>query len=728
MAIMTHPILPFSPHSLPTPTTTALHHHYTHLLSSISTSLPHLKQVHAQILRHRLDRSNSLLLTLLLSSFPHNAAYAVSLFHQLHRPETHLSNRFLRELSRSSQPENTLSVFERMRREGLGVDRFSFPSLLKASARVSGLSEGMELHGLAAKMGFDSDPFVQTALVGMYAACGEIRDARQMFDKMSHRDIVTWNTMIDGYCQSGLFDDVLPLFEEMKSSNIEPDEKMFSTVLSACGRAANLDFGKAIHELVTEKNVAVDSHLQSVLVTMYAGCGSMDVAQTLFAKLTPKNVVASTAMVNGYSKVGQVEAARLIFNQMVEKDLVCWSAMISGYAESDQPQEALKLFNEMQVSGLKPDQVTMLSVISACAQLGAMDQAKWIHKFVDNSGFGKALPVNNALIDMYAKCGSLESARGVFVQMRRRNVISWTSMISAFAMHGDASNALKLFHQMKAENIEPNGVTFVGVLYACSHAGLVEEGRNIFDSMVNAYNIAPKHEHYGCMVDLYGRANLLREALELVESMPFAPNFIIWGSLMAACRKHGELELGEFAAKQLLELDPEHDGAHVLLSNIYAKERRWQDVGDVRNSMKHKGIFKEKGCSRIELNSELHEFLTADKNHKQADEIYAKLNEMVSELKLVGYAPNTSNVLVDLNEEDKKEAVLWHSEKLAVSYGLIRQKQGSCIRIIKNLRICEDCHTYMKLVSNFYRTEIVIRDRTRFHHFRDGVCSCNDYW
>ncbi|KAK3040568.1 hypothetical protein RJ639_029014 [Escallonia herrerae] len=372
MATMTHPILPFRPQpqshpqSLPTPftppTTTALHH-YTHLLSSISisTSLLHLKQVHAQILRHRLDRSNSLLLTLLLSSFPHNAAYAVALFHQLHRPETHLSNRFLRELSRSSQPGKTLSVFERMRREGLGVDRFSFPSLLKASARVSGLSEGTELHGLATKMGFDSDPFVQTALVGMYAACGEIRDARQV------------------YCQSGLFDDVLPLFEEMKSSNIEPDEKMFSTVLSACGRAANLDFGKAIHEIATEKNVAVDSHLQSVLVTMYAGCGSMDVAQTLFAKLTPKNVVASTAMVNGYSKVGQVEAARLIFNQMVEKDLVCWSAMISGYAESDQPQEALKLFNEMQVSGLKPDQVTMLSVISACAQLDKFHPNKTKH-------------------------------------------------------------------------------------------------------------------------------------------------------------------------------------------------------------------------------------------------------------------------------------------------------------------------------------------------------------
>lgn len=541
--------------------------------------------------------------------------------------------------------------------------------------------------------------------------------------------IFTFNlSLVDSYCQSGLFEDVLPLIKEMKSSNVEPDERIFATILSACARAGNIEFGKAIHELISEHNVTLDYHLQSALVAMYAGCGSMDVAQDLFNKLSPKNVVASTAMVTGYSKAGQVEAARSIFNHMAEKDLVCWSAMIAGYAESEHPQEALKLFDEMRVSGIKPDQITMLSVISACANLGALDQTQWIHTFIDKNGFGEALRVNNALIDMYAKCGSLDRARRVFDRMRRKNVISWTSMISAFAMHGDANNALKLFYQMKAENIQPNGVTFIGVLYACSHAGLVEEGRNIFSSMVNEYNISPKHEHYGCMVDLYGRANLLREALEVVESMPFAPNVVIWGSLMAACRVHGEFELGEFAAKRLLQLDPDHDGAHVLLSNIYAKERRWQNVGEVRKLMQHKGITKERGCSRIELNSVIHEFMTADKNHKQVDEIYAKLEEVVGELKVAGYAPNTSGVLIDLDEEEKKEVVLWHSEKLALSYGLISEERGSCIRIIKNLRICEDCHTFMKLASKVYDKEIVVRDRTRFHHYRDGVCSCKDYW
>lgn len=514
----------------------------------------------------------------------------------------------------------------------------------------------------------------------------------------------------------------------MKTSNVEPDEIILTRIVSACGHARNSSYGKVIHKFITENNIVIDPHLQCALVTMYASFGSMDLAQELFNKMSPKNLVVSTAMVSAYSKLQRVEDARKIFNQMVEKDLVCWSAMISGYAESDRPQEALNLFNEMQVLGIKPDQITMLSVISACAHLGALDQAKWIHLYVDKSGFGGDLRVSNALIDMYAKCGSLERARLVFEEMPRKNVISWTTMISAFAMHGDAKNALRFFYQMKDEKIEPNGVTFVSVLYACSHAGLVEEGRKIFSSMINDHNIPPKHEHYGCMVDLFGRAKLLREALEVIETMPLAPNVVIWGSLMAACWVHSEIELGEFAARRLLELEPDHDGALVVLSNIYAKERRWEDVGEVRNLMKHKGISKERGCSRIELNNELHEFFMADRNHKQADQIYEKLDEVVSELKLVGYAPNTRSVVADLDEEEKKEVVLWHSEKLALCYGLMSDSKGLCIRIVKNLRICEDCHTFMKLVSKVYGREIVIRDRTRFHHYNNGVCSCKDYW
>ncbi|KAL5717057.1 hypothetical protein ACHQM5_010134 [Ranunculus cassubicifolius] len=616
-----------------------------------------------------------------------------------------------------------------MRREEQ-IDTFSFPPILKASARESHLKLGMEIHGVAQKMGFLSDPYVQTALLGMYIARGCIFDARLLFDEMPLRDVVAWNVMVDGYCQSGLYKEVLLLFKEMKCSNVKPDKILLSTILSACSRSGDLKSGKTIHDYISEMNIVMDAHLQSSLIIMYTNCGSMELAKHLYDKVTRKDLIASTAMVVGYSKLKKIGAARSIFDEMIEKDLVCWSAMISSYAESNWPLEALKLFSNMQLSGLKPDRITMLSVISACAQLGTLDKAKWVHHFVDTNGFGDILSINNALIDMYAKCGSLENARKVFdkVPQRQRNVITWTSMITGFAMHGDATTVLKLFQNMKADGVEPNSVTFVSVLYACSHAGFVDEGRHIFALMENKYKIEHRHEHYGCMVDLLGRANLLNDALDLIKSMPFTPNVVVWGSLLSACRVHGNVEMGEMVVKWLLEIDPEHDGAQVLLSNIYAKAKRWDDVRDVRKSMKDRWVSKERGCSRIEINDEIHEFLTFDKAHKQADEIYRKLDEVVSKLKLMGYAPDAGSVLVDLGEEEKKEVVLWHSEKLALSYGLMNSEKGDCIRIVKNLRVCEDCHTFFKFVSEVFDREIVVRDRTRFHHYRNGGCSCKDYW
>ncbi|KAL1561761.1 pentatricopeptide repeat-containing protein [Salvia divinorum] len=724
---MAHPLPSAALHPVPAP----LRHppNVTHLIST-ATALPHLKQIQAQILRNSHHHHNHHLFQLLLYSLPF-PSYALSLLSFIPAdipPPCQLPNKILKHLSRSDNPHKALVFFQAMQNKFFPIDRFSFPPLLKAASRALSLSEGKMIHGLAAKLGFETDPFVQTALMGMYAACGLISEARTVFDKMPQRDVVTWNIMIDGYCRSRLFDDVLVLLEEMKSSDIKPDARVFTTILAACSRVGNLDIGRLVQEYISESNVVVDYQLQTALLNMYINFGAMDKAQSFYDELKPKNVVASTAMITGYSKIGNLEAAQLIFDEMVDKDLVCWSAMISCYANSDEPREALEIFGEMQQLGVKPDQVTMLSVISACARLGALDKAEQIHLYVDEKGFGTALPINNALIDMYAKCGSLDRATEVYGRVHRKNVISWTSMINAFATHGDVDNALTHFRQMRVENVEPNWITFVGVLYACSHAGLVEEGEKLFESMVKHYVIAPRLEHYGCMVDLYGRAGRLRDALEIVESMPMAPSIVIWGSLMAACRIHGESELGEFAAKRLLEIDPDHDGALVFLSNIYAKERKWENVGAVRNAMKHKGVSKERGCSMIEMNGDMHTFLTADKSHRRTDEIYAKLGEVVGKLREVGYAPNTNCVLVDLSEDEKKEAILWHSEKLALCYGLISREKQSTIRIIKNLRICEDCHDFMKMASKVLDTEIIIRDRTRFHQCRDGVCSCKDYW
>ncbi|KAJ0974102.1 hypothetical protein J5N97_016067 [Dioscorea zingiberensis] len=704
----------------------------THLISSAAT-VPQLKQIHARILRSGLDLTPSLLSRLL--SLPLNATatpsldYALSVLLCTPRPPSRLRCRALRLLD----PRRTIVAYARLRQDGTDLDRFDFPPLLRAAARA-GEGEGgdaiaREAHGFVVKMGFVADPFVVTALVRAYALRGWVTDARAVFDRMPERDLVAWGVMLDGCCQSGFYSEALQLFEEMKSSNVTPDQMVLATVLSACGRTGNLSSGKAIHSYILETGIAMDAHIRSSLINLYSNCRSMDIAEELFDEMSPKDLVASTAMVFGYAKIGRIETARAIFDDMPEKDLVCWSAMISGYVESDKPSEALKLFNEMQDLGVRPDQITVLSVISACAHLGALDQAKWIHIFVDKNRFRDVLMIRNALIDMYSKCGNLAGAWRVFDGTPRKNVITWTSMITGLAMHGDGRSALVLFEQMKAEGVEPNGVTFIGLLYACSHSGLVAEGRQVFESMVREHKIEPKLEHYGCMVDLLCRAKLLREAFELIESMPFRPNVIIWGSLLGGCRVHMDVELGEIAANKILELDPDHDGAYVLLSNIYAKANMWDEVGRVRRLMKCRGVSKEKGCSWLEINGNVHEFLMGDESHPNSKDIYRKLEDIVQELEHnVGYSPDTGSVLVDLEEEEKKGAVLLHSEKLALSFGLINSERGSCIRIAKNLRVCEDCHSFMELVSKVFDREIVLRDRTRFHHYKNGVCSCKGFW
>ncbi|XP_020251014.1 pentatricopeptide repeat-containing protein At4g14820 [Asparagus officinalis] len=514
----------------------------------------------------------------------------------------------------------------------------------------------------------------------------------------------------------------------MKGSGLTPDPVILATVLSACSRTGNLCFGQAIHSYIAETNLQIDGRLLTALITMYSNCGSMETAKKLYDGLSPKNPAASTAMVFGYAKLNQIELARSVFDSMADKDLVAWSAMISGYAESDRPAEALKLFNEMQLSNVRPDKITMLSVISACANLGALDQAHWVHTYVSNNGFNRVLSVNNALIDMFSKCGSLTIARKIFNEMPERNVITWTAMITGLAMHGEGTTAIALFDQMKLEGVRPNKVTFIGLLYACSHSGLVEEGQRVFESMSVDFGLEPEQQHCGCMVDLFGRAKLFKEAIDLINSMPFQPNVVVWGSLLSACRLHGEVELGELAAKRILEMDPGHDGAYVLLSNIYAKAGRWRDVGEVRRSMRSQAVWKERGCSWIGLDGEVHEFLMAEELHPRSKEIYEKLDEMVKKLEDAGYSPHIGSVLVDLEEEEKRRAVLLHSEKLALSFGLISTGKGASIRIAKNLRVCEDCHSFMKLASKVFEREIIVRDRTRFHHYRNGVCSCGDFW
>ncbi|CAD6258539.1 unnamed protein product [Miscanthus lutarioriparius] len=499
----------------------------------------------------------------------------------------------------ASIPRLVLAACACLRRAGLPPPGpRALPALLRSAARCEGAGAYVGgAHALAVRVGSLENGFVGTALVGAYAVCGCVGDARKVFDGMAVRDVVSWGVMLDSYCQTRNYKEALLLFAKMKNSGVLPDQLILATVLSACGHIRHLRTGRAIHSYMLVSDILISAHLSSALINLYATCANMEMAEKLYNGMPRKDLVSSTAMVFGYARNRKVEIARSIFDGMTEKDVVSWSAMVSGYADSNQPNEALSLFNDMQECGIRPDEVTMLSVISACASLGSLDKAKWIHAFIKNNGLNKILNIYNALIDMFAKCGGINLAFNIFNEMPQKNVITWTSMITAFAMHGDGKSALCLFEQMKNEGVEPNEVTFLNLLYACCHAGLVHEGRSLFSSMVQQYGIEPKHEHYGCMVDLLGRAKLMQEAVNLIESMHLGPNVPIWGSLLAACWMHGDLKLGAFAAKKILQLDPNHDGASVLLSKIYMKSDNLNDAQEVREVMKLHGVSKETGLS-----------------------------------------------------------------------------------------------------------------------------------
>lgn len=439
-------------------------------------------------------------------------------------------------------------------------------------------------------------------------------------------------------------------------------------------------------------------------------------------------VFIQNSLVRMYAACGLVESAHKVFDLMPYRDRVAWNSVINGFSLNGKPNEALTLFEEMGEDGVEPDGYTMVSLLSACAELGALALGKRVHVYVVKVGMIENLHVINSLLDLYAKCGNIKEARKVFDEIVDKNVVSWTSLIVGLAVNGYGIEALELFKEMERKGLVPSEITLVGVLYACSHCGIVDEGFDYFRRMKEEYGIIPRIEHYGCMVDLLGRAGLVKEAYEYIQKMPLKPNAVIWRTLLGACTVHGHLALGEYARDKLLQLEPGYSGDYVLLSNLYALEQRWSDVQKVRTNMLDKGVKKFPGYSIVEVGNRVHEFVMGDRSHPQSEEIYAMLTEITKRLRLKGYVPQTGNVLVDIEEEEKENALSYHSEKIAIAFMLLKTAPGTPIRIVKNLRVCSDCHVAIKLISEVFEREIIVRDRSRFHHFKDGVCSCGDYW
>ncbi|CAN6459473.1 unnamed protein product [Victoria cruziana] len=734
--------------------------------------------------------SSRLLRKCLSSKFRVAVDYCRRIFDTIECPNVVIWNTMMKMYVSERHLECAILLYKSMLRGNSPADNFTFPIIIQACTLRTSIEEGEEMHNHVVKLGFGSDVYVGNSLIRLYAVCecseyarkvfdgmpqrdavlwnamltgyarqgwfeealnlfemlpcrsttacnsmitmmgrqGLILDARRLFDEMWERDAVSWSTMISCYEQNGAPVEALELFGRMNHEDVKVDDVTMVTVVSACAQFMALKEGEGIHGLVVRMGFESSTSLNNALLYMYARCGHVRLARKMFDEGTGLDLISWNSLITGYAKAGSFNDAKKLFDAMPERDIVSWSAMISGYARHNHFEETLNLYRDMQLHCVRPDGATVVSVLSACAHLCALEQGSRIHAYVEKNNIEVDVILGTTLVDMYMKCGCVENALMMFSEMQNRGTSTWNAVILGMAMNGHVKEAFSYFADMIQFGIAANEITFVAILSACRHAGLVSEGRHYFGSMRKMHQVVPNVKHYGCMVDLLGRAGFLKEAEDLISGMPVTPDIATWGALLGACKIHRNLEIGERAAIQLLNLDPCHDGAHVLLSNIYASRGRWDNVNQVRCTMKRLRVLKEPGCSWIETNGVVHEFVAGDRAHPQIEEIDTMLREMSRRLRAEGYEPDTSEVFLDVDEEDKGGFLYLHSEKIAIAFGMINIKNPLPIRVAKNLRICGDCHIVAKFVSKTFEREIVVRDRHRFHHFRQGFCSCSDYW
>ncbi|XP_011628060.2 pentatricopeptide repeat-containing protein At2g27610 [Amborella trichopoda] len=622
---------------------------------------------------------------------------AIRVFNNMARENTVTWNAMISGYERNGFDTGALDVFRDMQVEGVEPNRVTMLSVLSVVASLRVLNQGMELHGWLIKSGLEEDVSISNSIITMYAKCSDLSRAKKVFKSMPSHDIVSWNAMLSGHLQNKQTEDSFNLFYELIFSGISPDKASLNIMLSASSASASLGSGREIHAYLLKNFCEVDVSTYNGLMTMYANCG-----RPLFAKI--------------------------VFEKMGRRDLCSWNAMLDGYSSNEYPHDANRLFMDMHRHRIELDDLTLSILLTTCGKSTALELGKQFHGFIFKTKLQSSRSIQNALISMYGKCGSISDAETIFLKMIERDVFSWTAMITEYAHYGRGLEALRLFEEMRFNGIEPNSITFLGVLTGCAHAGLLQEGSHCFKSMILDYHMTPQKEHYACIVDLLGRAGQLYKARDFIKTAPLESQSCLWKVLLGACHVHKELELGVHAAKIVLELEPSDETAYVLLYNMYASCGKWEHAVQVRREMKSRGLKKEFGCSWIEINNHKHEFVAGDVFHPLIKKIRAKLQDLDVRISELGYVPLTELVLHDVDEVQKEAIIQNHSEKLAVSFGLLSSPLGKPIRVIKNLRICGDCHNWMKLVSLIETREIVLRDSRRFHCFREGTCSCSDYW
>ncbi|KAI5660542.1 hypothetical protein M9H77_29335 [Catharanthus roseus] len=690
--------------------------------------------------------------------------------------------------------DEAMDLYHKMLWVGVRPDVYTFPCVLRTCGGTEDIRRGREIHVHVVRFGFESDVDVVNALITMYVKCGDLGCARKLFDGMPRRDRISWNAMISGYFENGGFLEGLRLFLLMQEFCIQPDLMTMTSVISACEVLGDVRLGKALHGYVARAEFGRDVSVDNILIQMYSSVGSWEEAEKVFNRIESKDVVSWTAMISGYEKNGLpemsvktyemmeandimpdeitiasvlsacaslslfelgtklhelakrtglisyiivantlidfyskckcIDKALDIFYQIPDKNVISWTSIILGLRINNRSFEALIFFRQMKVN-LNPNDVTLVSVLGACGRIGALMCGKEIHAHVlrNRLAFDGFLP--NALLDMYVRCGRMGPAWNQF-NTQKQDVASWNVLLTGYAQEGHGALAVELFSRMMISGVEPDEITFISLLRACSRSGMVPEGLKYFDDMKNKHCIVPNLKHYACMVDLLGRAGKLDDAFEFIQKMPVEPDTAIWGALLNSCRIHRRVDLGEVAAKHIIEMDKESMGYYILLCNFYSDSGKWDEIARLRRIMREKGLTVDPGCSWVEVKGKVHAFLTGDNFHPQIKEINAVLEGFYGKMKEAGVAEELKISPENESEMSKAEVFCGHSERLAIAFALINTAPGTPIWVTKNLYMCQSCHTAVRFFSKVVRREISVRDAEHFHHFKDGTCSCGD--
>ncbi|XP_071731766.1 pentatricopeptide repeat-containing protein At5g50390, chloroplastic [Rutidosis leptorrhynchoides] len=594
--------------------------------------------------------------------------------------------------------KDALEMFEILEIEceyDVHVGKSTYDALVDACISLKSIRGVKRVFSYMVNSGFEPDLYLRNRVLLMHVLCGMMIDARILFDEMPERNLVSWNTIITGLVNCGDYLDAFRMFLGLWEGESEASSRTFATMMRACAGMEMIFPGQQLHACAIKMNVSQDIFVSCALIDMYSKCGS-------------------------------IEDAQCVFDIMPEKTTVGWNSIIAGYALHGYSEEALDMYYEMQESGVKMDHFTFSMIVRVCTRLASLEHAKQAHAGLVRHGFGLDIVANTALVDFYSKWGRIDDARNLFDKMPHKNVISWNALIAGYGNHGRGIEALELFKQMINENMTPNHVTFLAVLSACSYSGLSDQGWQIFESMNIDFKVKPRAMHYACMIELLGREGLLDEAYALIRDAPFKPTVNMWAALLTACRVNKNLELGKFAAEKIYGMEPEKLSNYVVLLNIYNTLGKREEAASVFHTLKKKGLRMLPACTWIDVKKQQHMFLSGDKS-KSNVQIVRNLKKLMLEITKFGYVPKKSSLLPDVDEREEQMS-LYHSEKLAVSYGLINTSNSTPLHLVQSHRICDDCHLALKLIAKATKRVIVVRDASRFHRFEDGKCSCGDYW